>query len=364
MPTGPMPTGPMPTGPMPTGPMPTGPMPTGPMPTGPMPTGPMPTGPMPTGPVHETGPMEVQATQMPTPAPVAVPAPVPALVTSASSFTGMTGRSRGNTGPLATNLSSASWSDNSLASIEDFSSVLIALYAGKRMRQPGPAGETMLSQVAVPEAGGSATASQGPPSGLLTEAAAKSPGQAVSVQEQPVVPEWAVQSMTGAAGSTAQQIISPAAAAAAAWGVSQWEPQLPADATGAAWPGMAPPQTAMPQGEPLPGWGTNPTGAPPEATSWTAAQAPATSQPPVAAEPPAPRPTAVSSPRAGPPPSSMRFARSLSTKLQVASTRECPICSRRWTAPSLRVASMVKSWSLRVLCSTRACLRPSPCSPQ
>jgi len=282
--------------------MPAGPLPPGPIPTGPIATGPMPTGPMPTGLAHETGPMEVQATQMPMPTPVAVPAPVPALVTSASSFTGMTGRSRGNTGPLSTNLSSASWSDNSLASIEDFSSVLIALYAGKRMRQPGPAGETMLSQVAVPEAGGSATASQGPPSGHLTEAAAKSSGQAVSVQEQPVVPEWAVQSMTGAAGSTGQQIISPAAAAAAAWGVSQWEPQLPADATGAAWPGTVQPQTAMPQGEPLPGWGTNPAGAPPEATSWTAAQAPATSQPPVASEPPAPRPTAVSSPPGRPTP--------------------------------------------------------------
>ncbi|MEO5953368.1 MAG: hypothetical protein ABIQ44_12955, partial [Chloroflexia bacterium] len=111
----------------------TGRTPTGPMPTGPMPTGPMPTGPMP------TGPMSVSSTPS-----------TPLTQPATSAVTGLGRTTRGTTGPLGPlppdrlSTPNASWSDSSLASIEDFSSILIAMRAGKKLRQSGPMNEGMM----------------------------------------------------------------------------------------------------------------------------------------------------------------------------------------------------------------------------
>jgi hypothetical protein len=80
-------------------------------------------------------------------------APSPGTYTqpAASPVTGL-GRARGNTGPLGplppdrSATPNASWSDSSLASIEDFSSILIAMQAGKKLRQSGPLSESMIPQ--------------------------------------------------------------------------------------------------------------------------------------------------------------------------------------------------------------------------
>lgn len=110
------------------------------------------------------------------------------------------GRVRGNTGPLGplppdrTGAPNTSWSDSSLASIEDFSSILIALHAGKKLRQSGPLNEGMLAQspsasspTAPAEDAGAA------PDTSVSAAPASTPehmGIATQVQN---MPEWAVQ---------------------------------------------------------------------------------------------------------------------------------------------------------------------------
>jgi pentatricopeptide repeat protein len=192
-----------------------------------------------TGPVHETGPINTE-----TPAALVAAAPTP-------TFTGMAGRSRGNTGPLSATLPNASWSDSSLASIEDFSSVLIAMQAGKRLRQSSPLNETMVSQTGA------------------------APSTATATATQPDVPEWAAQAvatLTSTAPTTDMQANQTAQQEGAPAWASNWEPQLPADMS----VGGVSPLENMPaqvQGESLPPWSMNPPTEPPEATSWTGAQA-------------------------------------------------------------------------------------------
>jgi pentatricopeptide repeat protein len=122
-------------------------------------------------------------------------------------------RPRGNTGPLGsatTATASASWSDSSLASIEDFSSILIALQAGKRLRRSGPLDPSMLAQTQPVES--------------------PAPTSTPSTTAEHAVPEWAAQAVaepeahpqTGAPVQT-QEHGTPA------WAGGQWEPQLPAD---------------------------------------------------------------------------------------------------------------------------------------
>src|SRR5205814_498894 len=142
-----------------------------------------------TSPMHETGPVEAFSTAAP------------------PTFTGMAGRSRGNTGPLGVALPNASWSDSSLASIEDFSSVLIAMQAGKRLRQSGPMSGSMV-----------ATAPNVSTMGAGTPA-------------QTGVPEWAAQavadsgSMAGGATLQSEQATqqgTPGAPATAPTWAPQW----------------------------------------------------------------------------------------------------------------------------------------------
>ncbi|HST05558.1 MAG TPA: hypothetical protein VLQ48_12600 [Chloroflexia bacterium] len=111
------------------------------------------------------------------------------------------GRVRGNTGPLGplppdrTGAPNTSWSDSSLASIEDFSSILIALHAGKKLRQSGPLGEDMLSQTTLAEDTDAAPAS--------------TPEQMGVAAEMENMPEWAVQ-------ATQSSPLAPEMAASAA----------------------------------------------------------------------------------------------------------------------------------------------------
>lgn len=128
-----------------------------------MPTGPMPTGPMQAAPVTETGGLRGEQMTGRTPtgsldaAPVQVDrtptGPLGAVPAPTTPVTGL-GRTRGNTGPLGplppdrSVTPNASWSDSSLASIEDFSSILIAMQAGKKLRQSTPLNESMIPQAA------------------------------------------------------------------------------------------------------------------------------------------------------------------------------------------------------------------------
>jgi hypothetical protein len=86
-----------------------------------------------------------------------LPTPSTSTSPSLSSTSPNLGRVRGNTGPLGplppdrTGSSNTSWSDSSLASIEDFSSILIALHAGKKLRQSGSLTEDMVAPAATGE---------------------------------------------------------------------------------------------------------------------------------------------------------------------------------------------------------------------
>lgn len=125
----------------------------------------LPTGPMPALPGTDTGGLgagrnEQMTGRTPSGPLQAVPvpsSPITPLQSAAqppvSPVTGL-GRTRGNTGPLGplppdrVATPNASWSDSSLASIEDFSSILIAMQAGKKLRQSTPLNESMIPQSA------------------------------------------------------------------------------------------------------------------------------------------------------------------------------------------------------------------------
>ncbi len=120
-----------------------------------------------TEPLHQTSPISTQSGGTgPIEASHAGHITGPTAAPGPGMFSGMGGRSRGNTGPLSSTLPHASWSDSSLASIEDFSSVLIAMQAGKRLRRSGPLGEAMLSQSS--SAAATATATATPPASTST----------------------------------------------------------------------------------------------------------------------------------------------------------------------------------------------------
>lgn len=110
----------------------------------------------------------------------------------------MMGRSRGNTGPLAAErLGSAptSWSDHSLASIEDFSAVLIAVQAGRKLLQSGP----LRAALPAPAGVGAQALAQVPATAAATMDAA--PGM-----DMGHVPQWAAQ---GEPQATASATASP-----------------------------------------------------------------------------------------------------------------------------------------------------------
>ncbi|MEP6774211.1 MAG: hypothetical protein ABJA50_01335 [Chloroflexota bacterium] len=142
---------------------------------------------------------------------------LPASSTSTSpSLTGTSpnlGRVRGNTGPLGplppdrTGSSNTSWSDSSLASIEDFSSILIALHAGKKLRQSGSLTEGMVGQAspsATTAVQDAATGETSAPSATMSTP--EHMGVASQVQD---MPEWAVQA-TQSSPLTPEMAASPA----------------------------------------------------------------------------------------------------------------------------------------------------------
>lgn len=115
----------------------------------------LPTGPMSASSLTDTGGLganrgDQMTGRTPTGPTPAVPTPSTPLTTPATTPVTNLGRTRGNTGPLGplppdrVASPNASWSDSSLASIEDFSSILIAMQAGKKLRQSGPLSESML----------------------------------------------------------------------------------------------------------------------------------------------------------------------------------------------------------------------------
>jgi hypothetical protein len=118
-------------------------------------------------------------------APDDAPAPATSTTPSLTGTSPNLGRVRGNTGPLGplppdrTGAPNTSWSDSSLASIEDFSSILIALHAGKKLRQSGSLTENMVPQDS------SAT--------LATSAPVPTPEHVGIENQVQDMPEWAVQ---------------------------------------------------------------------------------------------------------------------------------------------------------------------------
>ena len=130
--------------------------------------------------------------------------PTPSTSTSPS-LTGTSpnlGRVRGNTGPLGplppdrTGSSNTAWSDSSLASIEDFSSILIALHAGKKLRQSGSLTEDMAAPATTGET----------PAPSATMSTPEHMGMASQVQD---MPEWAVQATQSS--PLAPEMAAPAA---------------------------------------------------------------------------------------------------------------------------------------------------------
>jgi pentatricopeptide repeat protein len=149
----------------------------------------------------------------------------------------MMGRSRGHTGPLAAERLGAtptSWSDSSLASIEDFSAVLIAVQAGRKMLQAGPIRAALPSPAAAQTQGQAAPAAAAveQPQGTGTEA-----GQ---------VPQWAAQGEAGAQANASAAAAAPEAPPpfiAGADPSSPWAIDQPEWASGASH--ASAPQSAM-----------------------------------------------------------------------------------------------------------------------
>jgi hypothetical protein len=143
-----------------------------------------------------------------------VPTPTTATSPSLTGTSPNLGRVRGNTGPLGplppdrTGSSNTAWSDSSLASIEDFSSILIALHAGKKLRQSGALTENMVAD-ASPSA---TTAVQDAPTGE-TSAPSTPEHMGMSNQAQDM-PEWAAQA-TQSSPLTPETATPPAQAATA-----------------------------------------------------------------------------------------------------------------------------------------------------
>lgn len=110
----------------------------------------------------------------------------------------MMGRSRGNTGPLAAERLGAtptSWSDSSLASIEDFSAVLIAVQAGRKLLQSGPLRAALPSPV-----------SSGAQAQALSSTATMDQPQGMAAEQ---VPQWAAQPTPSAATAAAPSETPP-----------------------------------------------------------------------------------------------------------------------------------------------------------
>ena len=141
------------------------------------------------------------------------------------------GRVRGNTGPLGplppdrTGSPNTSWSDSSLASIEDFSSILIALHAGKKLRQSGSLTDDMVAH-ASPSAT-TAVQDAAAASETLAPAPMSTPehmGVASQVQD---MPEWAVQATQSS--PLTPEMAAPVAQAEAAAQPTSAPPATPAE---------------------------------------------------------------------------------------------------------------------------------------
>ncbi len=177
----------------------------------------------PTEPLPATGPLANQPGLASAPA----SAPAPAM------FSGMAGRTRGNTGPLSANMPNGSWSDNSLASIEDFSSVLIAMQAGKRLRQSGPISDALLSPATTPGATGSATSAvaetETPSASAFGSETSTSksaaPSEAGGKSSGSTFPDWASQAASGMAGSSVHATQTERTSQATPGGTPAWPAQ-------------------------------------------------------------------------------------------------------------------------------------------
>ncbi|MEO8285326.1 MAG: hypothetical protein ABI670_02695 [Chloroflexota bacterium] len=233
-----------------------------------------------------------------------------------SSGAGM-GRSRGNTGPLgsATPNANSSWSDSSLASIEDFSSVLIAMQAGKRLRHSMPPTDIYTSQgTATATATATAASLEQPPAEVAVQPLATAE-HAVTDQE---MPDWAAQAVSGMSGMATgapmqnEQNEQTGAAAASDWAAQQWEQQVTTDSA-FGWSAHEQPQAETEQ--PLPRWSMNPQTESPDATSWTAAQ-------PQPAPAPAPAPVREVAPL---PTFGASFAHSEAVQNDLAALRGTPV---------------------------------------
>lgn len=197
--------------------------------------------------------------------PLSAPTATP-MSAGPTGFTGM-GRSRGNTGPLGA-APNAAWSDNSLASIEDFSSILIAMQAGKRLRQSAPLHDTAIPPAPAPSTEAAAPVPSAPLTPRGETGMSSAPG--TSDADAQSIPDWAMQASAQApsASSTTQtepQIqphiwgeaaapVETQVAPAPPWPMEQWEPDLPAEpqppvqaveAVGYPTPALQPPHTAV-----------------------------------------------------------------------------------------------------------------------
>lgn len=150
--------------------------------------------------------------------------PTPSTATSPS-LTGTSpnlGRVRGNTGPLGplppdrTGSSNTSWSDSSLASIEDFSSILIALHAGKKLRQSGSLTEDMGAPAATAETSATSAPISTPEHMGMASQAQDMPEWAVqATQSSPLAPEMAAPAAPAAQAGTAEPTATAPQAATA-----------------------------------------------------------------------------------------------------------------------------------------------------
>jgi hypothetical protein len=208
-------------------------------------------------PVADTAPAPVPVTGHAVPPPSYLNADSPAARTQPETFsapsngaayhtspdpsTVMAGRSRGNTGPLAAERLGAapsSWSDHSLASIEDFSAVLIAVQAGKKMLQSGPLHAALPSPVA-------------------TGVQAQAPSNTATMQQShgmdmEQMPQWAPQATPSMQTAPPE---APPPFIAGADPSSPWAMDQPEWASGAAHAAVTQPEVAEAEGDSgLPPW--------------------------------------------------------------------------------------------------------------
>jgi pentatricopeptide repeat protein len=215
---------------------------------------------------HSVPPPSYLTDSAPAPQQAATPAPAPANGSAQASPSPdlsavMMGRSRGHTGPLAAERLGAaptSWSDSSLASIEDFSAVLIAVQAGRKLLQSGPLRAALPSPVA---AGAQSQASPAAPTVEQSQG-----------MDMDQVPQWAAQAGAGAQAAAPATAVpeAPPPFIAGADPSSPWAMDRPEWASGAAHASHPSGSAVEEEDTGLPPWLTEEAGTPtPNAGTYT-----------------------------------------------------------------------------------------------